>query len=267
MKNLKFLILPLLLAVTFIACEDSDNNEDLSIYVTPTVATVTTGAATNISAFAVKIPCNITSDGQATLTACGVVYSETANPTIAGSLTVCDTLKGAYVASVGGLKMLTKYYAKAYAINKHGVTYGNEISFTTTDVPDYSPFLGIAVETPGLAGGGSPIVNISLGTNPNELLLDVPVAESFVNVGVGTVYSGTHPVKIVVNPATMVVTATTQLWTDSFIDPKEMGPMSIAGTGLINFKTGVISIKWTVSGNAYWGDPYTINTAYTYKKK
>jgi hypothetical protein len=267
MKNIKLFALTFLLAILFFACKKDEKVEDLSIYVTPSVATVTTSAASNISAFAARVSGTITTDGNSTLTACGIAFGEAASPTIEGFHTVCDTLKGSFIGKVGGLKLLTKYYARAYALNREGISYGNEITFTTTNVPDYSPFIGTATETSGITGGGTNAVTITKGTADNTLVIAYPVAAAMKKAGWGTEYTGPHAITITINPVTNAITGATQPWMDSYVDPTEMGPMTLAvGSGTISFATNVISIKWTIDGNDYWGGAYTPGTAFTYKK-
>jgi uncharacterized protein (TIGR02145 family) len=74
----------------------------------------------------------ITSDGGSAVTANGVVWDTSTNPTISLSTKTSDgTGNGAFKSSITGLKATTKYYVRAYATNAAGTGYGNELSFTT----------------------------------------------------------------------------------------------------------------------------------------
>ena len=73
----------------------------------------------------------ITSDGSSAVTANGVVWDTSTNPTIALSTKTSDLTIGSFKSSITGLKALTKYYVRAYATNAAGTGYGNELSFTT----------------------------------------------------------------------------------------------------------------------------------------
>jgi uncharacterized protein (TIGR02145 family) len=74
----------------------------------------------------------INSDGGSAVTANGVVWDTSTNPTIALSTKTSDgTGSGAFKSSITGLKALTKYYVRAFATNSAGTSYGNELSFTT----------------------------------------------------------------------------------------------------------------------------------------
>lgn len=57
-----------------------------------------------------------------------------ATPTISGSQTSDGAGTGTFTSSLTGLTANTKYYARAYAINSTGTTYGSEISFTTSSI-------------------------------------------------------------------------------------------------------------------------------------
>jgi hypothetical protein len=75
---------------------------------------------------------NITSDGGASITARGVVWSTAQNPTIALSTKTSNgTGVGNFVSNISGLTPNTTYYVRAYATNSMGTAYGNEITFTT----------------------------------------------------------------------------------------------------------------------------------------
>ena len=96
---------------------------------------ITTTAATNISDSFATTGGNITNDGGSAITARGVCWSTSANPTLSGSYTVTGTGSGSFSTPLSSLIPNTTYYVRAYATNADGTTYGNEISFTTTICP------------------------------------------------------------------------------------------------------------------------------------
>ncbi len=100
-----------------------------------TLPSLTTTAATNITATTVNLGGNIISNGGATVTAHGVCWRTSANPTIADNKTNNGTGIGSFVSSIVGLAATTTYYVRAYATNSVGTAYGNEISFTTLIPP------------------------------------------------------------------------------------------------------------------------------------
>jgi membrane protease YdiL (CAAX protease family) len=75
----------------------------------------------------------VLSDGGTPITARGIVWSTTAQPTIADNKTTDGTGTGSYTSHLTGLTSHTTYYVRAYATNRAGTAYGNKISFTTND--------------------------------------------------------------------------------------------------------------------------------------
>lgn len=74
---------------------------------------------------------NVSSDGGSTVTARGVCWSIEQNPTINSNNTTDGSGIGGFSSKVEGLTANTTYYIRAYATNKKGTAYGNEISFKT----------------------------------------------------------------------------------------------------------------------------------------
>jgi hypothetical protein len=161
----------------------------------------------------------------------------------------------------------TTYYWRIVSHDPYGGVATSAVFSFKTDVqqPDYSVFNGAATE---LWNTKSSTVTIQrLGTS-NTLSIFLPLADGFVAAGFGTVYSLTHPIIVNYDPVTKAVTSTKQAWCDSFIDPVEMGPMfiQIATGSTIDPLAKKLTVKWVVSGNAYWGSDYTTGTT-TYTMK
>jgi hypothetical protein len=95
------------------------------------VPSLTTFQISSISYQGASTGGQITSDGSSAVTANGVVWDTSTNPTIALSTKTSDLTIGSFKSSITGLKALTKYYVRAYATNAAGTGYGNELSFTT----------------------------------------------------------------------------------------------------------------------------------------
>ena len=75
----------------------------------------------------------VSDDGGATVTARGVCWSTSQNPTISDSHTTDGTGTGGFTSNITGLDPLTTYYVRAYATNSAGTSYGSQVSFTTTE--------------------------------------------------------------------------------------------------------------------------------------
>lgn len=95
------------------------------------LSTLTTNTVTTIATSTATAGGNITSDGGATVSARGVCWSVSANPTISNSKTSDGTGAGAFSSSLTGLTPATTYYVRAYATNSVGTAYGNQVTFTT----------------------------------------------------------------------------------------------------------------------------------------
>ncbi len=92
---------------------------------TSTISSIATNTATSGG--------TISTDGGSAITARGVVWNTSANPTISLSTKTSNGSGiGTFTSSITGLTPNTKYYVRSYATNSAGTTYGNELSFTTT---------------------------------------------------------------------------------------------------------------------------------------
>lgn len=123
-KVLNFFIVVFLLAG--IATLNSCKKEEIPVVTTTTVSGITTTSAVSGG--------NVTDDGGADVTARGVCWGTSANPTTAGSKTTDGTGTGSFSSNLTGLTPGTKYYVRAYATNSVGTAYGNEVEFTATAV-------------------------------------------------------------------------------------------------------------------------------------
>jgi hypothetical protein len=74
---------------------------------------------------------NITNDGGAIVSARGVCWNTSTNPTTANSKTTDGNGTGIFTSSITGLTLHSIYYVRAYATNSIGTAYGNEVSFST----------------------------------------------------------------------------------------------------------------------------------------
>ncbi len=106
-------------------------NIDSITYTTSTLATLSTTVASSITGNSAISGGNITSDGGTTVTVRGVAFGIAQNPTTANSIATSGSGNGSFTAYLNGLTPNTLYYARAFATNSVGTSYGNQISFTT----------------------------------------------------------------------------------------------------------------------------------------
>lgn len=137
-KQLSIGLLALCLGVLFSQCEDDDpmfsyggstaSDDTPSAY----APTVTTNNVTNVTSSSANCGGYVSSDGGYTVTARGVCWSTSQNPTTSNSHTSNGSGTGSFSSSITGLSSSTTYYVRAYATNSQGTSYGVQKSFTTS---------------------------------------------------------------------------------------------------------------------------------------
>ncbi len=104
---------------------------EISFITSVSLPILTTASPSSITSTTATSGGNVTNDGGASVTARGVCWSTSLNPTIADNKTTDGTGTGIFTSSITGLTLGNTYYVRAYATNSAGTVYGNEISFTT----------------------------------------------------------------------------------------------------------------------------------------
>ena len=124
---------------SFNALGNSVDYSNTLLVTTPSgLALLTSKTVTGITSTTAISGGNITSSGSSNITARGIVWSTSPNPTVALTTKTTDGLgTGSYSSNLTGLLPQTIYYLKAYSTNTSGTSYGNEVSFTTlqTELP------------------------------------------------------------------------------------------------------------------------------------
>lgn len=157
------------------------------------LATVTTAAVTSIDVTTATSGGDVTAPGTLSVTARGVCWSTSPNPTILDPKTINGSGPGAFVSNITGLAPASTYYLRAYATNGIGTAYGNEITFTTltpatvptvttsavTSITHYGAVAGGNVTSDGGAAVSARGVCYSVLPNPT-------IADAFTNEGGGT---------------------------------------------------------------------------------
>ena len=93
--------------------------------------TITTSTITQITETSAVAGGNITNDGGAEIQERGVVYSTTEYPTTSNNKVQSGNETGSFTCNLTNLSDETTYYVRAYAINKKGTAYGEQVSFKT----------------------------------------------------------------------------------------------------------------------------------------
>jgi hypothetical protein len=156
---------------------------------------VFTGAVSAIGNTGATAAGTVVSNGGAVVTARGICYATTFQPTLANSVSSAPSGgNGSYSVTLSGLSSNTKYYVRAYATNSAGTSYGGTDSFTTTQptAPVLTTILPFAVGSNGATSGGNISSNggsallargIVYSTSPAPTLSSNVITDPSVNTG------------------------------------------------------------------------------------
>ncbi|MGE0085738.1 MAG: C1 family peptidase [Desulfococcaceae bacterium] len=138
----------------------ADGSAGLSIFQIMQQPIIYTNAVSSVTQTTATSGGNVTLAGSTPVTARGVCWSTSQNPTIANSKTSNGTGTGTFTCSITGLSPNTTYYARAYAVNSVGISYGNQVSFTTLQslsVPTVTTSAVSTITQTAAASGGNVI--------------------------------------------------------------------------------------------------------------
>ena len=246
-----------------------------------TLPVLTTQNVTSITFNSARCGGNITSDGWSKVTARGVCWSTSPNPTINDNKTTNGSGIGNFTSNIAGLAENTTYYVRAYATNSKGTAYGVEKSFTTIEasLPQITTANVTSITTKTAVCGGKVTSEGNLdvtargvcwSTSPNPTIEDNKTTDgtgtgSFISIIIGLTANTTYYVRAY---------ATNSKGT-AYGEEKSF--MTLAGTGSINgydwVDLGLPSgLKWATCnvgaskpedyGNYYaWGET-TTKTSY-----
>lgn len=97
----------------------------------PTVGSLKVG---NTTPSTIEVTASVTADGNATITERGFCYNTTGSPVVDGKdkkVVSANGTSNELKATLQSLMAHTTYRIRAYAVNKNGVTYSNEVAVTT----------------------------------------------------------------------------------------------------------------------------------------
>jgi hypothetical protein len=93
---------------------------------------LTTDQVTEIGPTTAVAGGDVTSDGHADIVVRGVCWDTRKSPDIEDDRTTDGYGTGKFTSNVSGLLPNTTYFLRAYAVNSEGVSYGNQVTFTTS---------------------------------------------------------------------------------------------------------------------------------------
>lgn len=168
---------------------------------TTSLAAIATGKIAQYKSDSILIECQITNDGKLPVLAKGVVYGETANPTLLNSKTMNGSGKEAFTAVIkNGLILGKSYYVKSYVTNSRGTAYGNELKFTVTNdnvvtvnLPTVSTDnstsitqTSATISSTVISDGGATVTErgIVFSTNTNPTITDTKLTNTGTGIGI-----------------------------------------------------------------------------------
>ena len=158
--------------------------DQFSFNTTPaSLAIIKTGFPTDITQNTASVGGSVSDDGGSQVTGRGICWSENPDPTADKcSKTTNGSGSGNFSTVISGLTAGKKYYARAYAINSPGISYGNAVSFQTgpAGLPVLSTILTGTISYSSaqcrgnvISDGGAPVTvkGICWSTNENPAIL------------------------------------------------------------------------------------------------
>jgi len=127
-RNIIFTFQFILIFTLFSFLSSCEIDQSMPIAQKPTLISAAISDITQTSAISGG---NIASDGGASITARGVCWFTTHNPTIANFKTSDGIGVGTFTSNINDLFPGKSYHVRAYAVNSEGIGYGPDIAFTT----------------------------------------------------------------------------------------------------------------------------------------
>ncbi len=140
---------------------------DTRSFTTATAAPVVrTGEVTGVAAREAQGSGTVLDDGGDAIVSCGLCWNESGRPTVADSHGMLPGPHTSFTKPIEPLEPGRTYHLRAFAVNSHGIGYGNEVVFTTEYEPpvvtasghaDLSPS-SVRIQAQVSGDGGAPIL-------------------------------------------------------------------------------------------------------------
>jgi hypothetical protein len=150
-------------------------------FTTFNLPTVTTTPISSITTSSANSGGAVTTNGGSAVSAWGVCWSTSPNPTLANSFVTNTANSAGFSSAINGLTQNTTYYVRAYATNSMGTAYGNQETFTTlTIVVPIVTTTPVSLITSNSVNSGGAVINdggsavtdwgVCWSTSPNPTL-------------------------------------------------------------------------------------------------
>lgn len=230
----------------------------------PPTPIVTTNDVSSITQTGASCGGNVTSDGGFSVTARGVCWSTSQNPTTSDSKTTDGTGTGSFTSSITGLTHNTTYYVRAYATNEKGTAYGSQKSITALPAVGDAYGGGVLFYTAnsGVNGYVSATSDQSSGLKWDEKESAITGADG---TAIGTGEQNTADIVAVRNSYSNAAKLCSDLslngYTDWFLPSSgELAEMYTQRSTIGNFTTtgGFSSIYWTSTEHSAYEAKYVL---------
>ena len=116
---------------------------------------ISTGAVSGVTSSSAIGGGDVSSDGGGIVTAKGLCWGTTVNPTISDSKTSEGSGLGVFTSNLTGLSAGTTYHVRSYATNSAGTSYGADVQFTTLAFAVISTVQVSSITTATAVSGGN----------------------------------------------------------------------------------------------------------------
>jgi hypothetical protein len=130
------------------------DDETITLLFALNLPTVTTNGVTDITQTTATCGGNVADGGGLMVIARGVCWSTMPDPTVNDSHTNDGTGIGGFTSNITGLMAGAPYYVRAYAVNRLGTSYGNEVNFTAPQLENYTISVSAEPAIGGTVTGG-----------------------------------------------------------------------------------------------------------------
>ena len=239
---------------------------------------ITTDNPSDITLTSATCGGEITCAGNSAVTARGVCWSTSPNPTIADSITTNGTGIGSFTSSLTGLTPNTNYYVRAYATNSEGTAYGEEVTFHTpadrrmvdyallgfsdgsnliTEInldvnEDLYPIIYIQNNGPDVTAATDTVyIDITINNQGLASLFILGSQLAFMSAGQGTTASGADPIITASNMAAWELGSTFEMCFSIRIEGEAIDPDASNNTACITVNRAIPceAMSITISGN------------------
>lgn len=134
---------------------------------------ITTTEPSKVSMYSAMVGGNVLKDNGYAVTSRGICYSTNENPTINDAKVERGKGLGSFTCELIGLRSGTVYYARAFATNANGTSYGEQVTFTTKSAPEVHTEDAISITS------YSAIVSGRYTTDDSEAITECGICYSF----------------------------------------------------------------------------------------